>query len=232
MPTIDKKRVVNLLPVLALASVAPNAFPVAQLGIVPLHELAIYAILPAAALLVALAILGWKKGWTDINRVVLPGAMAGAIATLALEAVRYPGFLMGTMPGNLPDLMGVLLLNQFAEGPSTASTIAGNAYHAWNGSSFGIIFAALAQIGLARRTTTWTTAFGILIGLGFLVSPVVQSLGVGLFGVDFGWRFAATVLTAHAAFGLALASLLRKSESCLCALDRSQTAGFECQSCH
>ena len=40
------------------------------------------------------------------------------------------------------------------------------------------------------------------------LSPVVQALGVGLFGKDFGWHFAATVLTAHAAFGIALAGLL------------------------
>ena len=58
--------------------------------------------------------------------------------------------------------------------------------------------------------------YGILVGVGFLASPVVQSLGVGLFGVDFGWRFAATVLTAHAAFGFALSLLLRLRESCLC----------------
>ena len=47
-----------------------------------------------------------------------------------------------------------------------------------------------------------------LCSVGFLVSPVVRALGVGLFGKDFGWRFAATVLTAHAAFGIALAGLL------------------------
>lgn len=29
------------------------------------------------------------------------------------------------------------------------------------------------------------------MGVGFLVSPVVQGLGVGIFGVNFGWHFAA-----------------------------------------
>jgi hypothetical protein len=55
----------------------------------------------------------------------------------------------------------------------------------------------------------WGISYGILIGLGFLASPVVKSLGVGPFGVDFGWPFAAIVLTAHAAFGAALVLLLR-----------------------
>jgi hypothetical protein len=216
MPTIDWNRVLILLPVIGLATVAPNAFPAAQLGYASLHDLALYAIMPAAALLFTLAAFGWFKGWSDITKVILPGAMAGTIATLALEAVRYPGFRLGFMPGNLPQLMGVLLLDRFAEGPSTASTVAGFAYHAWNGASFGIVFAAMARIGLVHRTPAWATAYGILIGIGFLVSPVVQSLGVGLFGVDFGWQFTATVLTAHAAFGAALSVLQRMSESCLC----------------
>ena len=216
MPTINWKRGLVLLPVIGLAAVAPNAFPAAQLGYASLHDLALYAILPSLAALAGLATLSYFKGWRDIAAVIFSGAMAGAVATLALEGIRYPGFRLGYMPGNLPDLMGVLLLDRFAEGPSAASTLAGFAYHAWNGASFGIIFAAFSRIGFVRRTPAWTTVYGILIGIGFLVSPVVRSLGVGLFGADFGWPFAATVLTAHAAFGFALSSLLRMGESCLC----------------
>ena len=216
MPTINWNRGLVLLPVIGLAAVAPNAFPAAQLGYASLHDLALYAILPALVVLIALATLSLFKGWRDIAEVIFAGAMAGIVATVALEAIRYPGFRLGYMPGNLPELMGVLLLDRFAEGPSTASTLAGFAYHAWNGASFGIIFAALARIGFVRQTPAWTTAYGILVGIGFLASPVVQSLGVGLFGVDFGWHFAATVLTAHAAFGFALSFVLRMGESCLC----------------
>ncbi|MBI4907282.1 MAG: hypothetical protein HY820_26900 [Acidobacteria bacterium] len=215
MPDIQWNRAFSLLPVLALASVAPNAFPVAQLGYASLHDLALYAILPA--LLALLGIAAWSrwKGDATAAQVILSGAMAGALATMALEAVRYPGFRLGFMPGNLPELMGVLLLDQFAQGPSTASSIAGYAYHAWNGASFGIIFAALLQIGLVRRSTTWAVAYGLLVGAGFLASPVVQSLGGGPFGIEFGWQFAATVLTAHTAFGFALLLLLRAGESCV-----------------
>ena len=45
-----------------------------------------------------------------------------------------------------------------------------------------------------------------------MVSPVVKSLGIGFFGIDFkdGYQFALTVTFAHAAFGLALAFLLMK----------------------
>jgi len=100
--------------------------------------------------------------------------------------------------------MGVLLLDRFALGPSTLSDAAGFAYHAWNGASFGIVFTMLAK----GRSSWWAVPFGLLVGLGFLASPVVLALGVGPFGRDFGWQFAATVLAAHAAFGLALALLV------------------------
>jgi hypothetical protein len=79
----------------------------------------------------------------------------------------------------------------------------------------------LARFRLAHW---WVVPYGILLGVGFMMSPVVQGLGVGRFGVDFGWHFAATVLTAHLAFGAAMASLLvllglPASVDCGCAAD-------------
>ena len=183
-----------------LAAGGPMAFPLAQMGYAPLQRLAIVLILPSAGLLLALS--GLLR--SETGRALRRGLAAGAIATIALEAVRYTGFRLGFMPGNLPELMGVLLLNRFALGPSTASTLAGFAYHYWNGAAFGAIFAVLS-LGWPRW---WAVPYGVAIGIGFLASPVVQSLGVGLFGKDFGWRFAATVLTAHAAYGAVLGALL------------------------
>lgn len=192
------------LVLILLAAIAPNAFPAAQAGLGTLHDFGLYLIVPAALLLV----ISWawlrRTRWSEIADTALVGAIAGTLATLALEAVRYSGFKLGFMPGNLPELMGVLLLDRFASGPSTASTLAGFGYHFWNGACFGIIFA----LGRFKLSTRWAVPYGILLGIGFLVSPVVQGLGVGIFGVDFGWHFAATVLAAHLAFGIALAGLL------------------------
>ncbi len=136
--------ILTALAALGLASISPNAFPVAQAGYGPLHDFALHLILPAAALLAALYLVSRARGDHRNAGAILHGALAGLVATLALEAVRYPGFRLGFMPGNLPDLMGVLLLDRFAEGPSAGSTLAGYAYHFWNGISFGIIFAVLA----------------------------------------------------------------------------------------
>ena len=101
--------------------------------------------------------------------------------------------------------MGVLLLDRFALGPSLMSDVAGFAYHFWNGASCGMIFTLLLGVSSVRLAL----GYGLAIGVGFMTSPVVLSLGIGYFGRDFGWPFATTVLLAHAAFGVALGYVLR-----------------------
>jgi hypothetical protein len=204
MRTSDWRSLLLRMILIALASVAPTVFPLSQMGYGSFHDLALVLILPAAVLLALTVVVMATWGHSSLPGLVLTGAIAGAVATVALEAVRYPGFRLGFMPGNLPQLMGVLLLDRFAQGPSPASNLVGFAYHFWNGASFGIVFALLA----VGRSRWWAVPYGVAVGVGFLTSPVVLALGVGPFGRDFGWHFAATVLTAHVAFGLALAVLL------------------------
>lgn len=198
------KTLIVRLTLLLIAAAGPLAFPLSQLGYASLHRLALLLILPGALLLLVAWMIATSQGKYEVARIILWGVVSGAVATFALEAVRYPGFRVGFMPGNLPRLMGVLLLDRFALGPSTLSDLVGFAYHFWNGACFGVVFAVLGK----GRPVGWAIAYGLLVGFGFLVSPVVQALGVGLFGKDFGWHFAATVLTAHAAFGAALGSIL------------------------
>ena len=95
-------------------------------------------------------------------------------------------------------------------GPTAASTLGGFAYHFWNGACFGIIFA----LGRFNLPGWWAIPYGAAVGVGFLISPVVQGLGVGIFGVNFGWQYAATVLTAHLAFGAAMGAALRSHRGC------------------
>lgn len=191
-----------LVGVLLLASVGPVIFPAAQAGISSMTLLATRALLPAIAGLILLSVL-LRRSRRAISTSIVWGAAAGAIATLPLEMVRLIGFRYGYMPGNLPRLMGVLLLDQFAQGPSLTSDVLGWAYHFWNGASFGILFVVL--FGTRRL---WLAAlYGIVIGFGFMLSPVVRSLGVGFLGLEFSRGFPVTVLTAHLAFGGALGML-------------------------
>jgi hypothetical protein len=196
------KAIFLTLVTLGLASIGPLIFPIAQSGHGNLATLASYALIPSIVLLAAVAVFA-RRGNDWLSRTIVRGALAGAIATIALEVVRLIGFHFGYMPGNLPRLMGVLLLDRFAQGPSLSSDLAGWAYHFWNGASFGIIYSLL--LGTRRR---WVGAvFGFAIGIGFLVSPVVLSLGVGYFGFQYSYGFPITVSLAHLAFGASLGVL-------------------------
>jgi hypothetical protein len=198
---IPMRRVMVIAFIIALASIGPNIFPAAQAGYGSLHSFALELLLPSLALLV-LVIFFVRRPLPDIAVSVVWGALAGALATIPLEIIRWTGFHFGYMPGNLPQLMGVLLLDRFAEGPSLSSNIAGWAYHFWNGAAFGIIYV------LVFGTKRWTgILYGIVIGIVFMISPVVTSLGIGLFGLQFSYGFPITVIMAHVAFGAALEHL-------------------------
>jgi hypothetical protein len=206
------KRLMMIMLLVAAASVSPLIFPLAESGRGTMDVLAKFGLLPA--IVVMGVIWGLLRHADDaLARRVAVGLGAGAVATIALEAVRLPGFWLGFMPGNLPRLMGVLLLNQFATGPTIRSDVAGWAYHFWNGASFGLIYVLL--FGTCRR---WVGAlYGVFLGLGFMLSPVVSALGVGFFGLEFSKGFPATVTLAHAAFGTVLGWLTARwlgFESC------------------
>lgn len=201
---IEKLGIVLIL--LAAAAVAPNLFVIAQAGYAPLSELAVKFLIPSIIAIIFLYLFAHVRGFTDLTRQLHNGLLGGLIATVGLEVVRHVGFLMGGMPGEMPKLMGVLLLNRFALGPSFISNLAGWGYHFWNGAAFGIIYSLL--IGRGR---IWTgILYGLIIGVGFMVSPVVVALGVGRFGVDFGWGFPATVILAHLVFGILLGIYMYK----------------------
>jgi hypothetical protein len=193
------KSLLTVLALLGAASVSPLIFPIAQAGRSSMDVLGLYALLPSiAALFVLIGLL--HRFDRQLAKVATIGLGAGAIATFGLEVIRILGFRLGFMPGNLPRLMGVLLLNQFATGPTLMSDITGWAYHFWNGASFGVIYVLL--LGTCRR---WVgVLFGVLVGFGFMLSPVVWALGVGFVGLGFSKGFPVTVTLAHAAFGAIL----------------------------
>src|SRR6516164_4221482 len=190
------RRMMTILVLLAAASVSPLIFPLAQSRRSTMDALAKLALLPSIALIGL--ILGFLYRNDDpLARPIVVGLAAGAVATIALEGFRLPGFWLGLMPGNLPRLMGVLLLNQFATGPTLTSDIAGWAYHFWNGASFGLIYVLV--LGTCRRWLGFV--YGVFLGFGFMFSPVVSALGVGFLGLEFSKGFPVTVTLAHAAFG-------------------------------
>ena len=202
------KKLIILFILLLLAAISPNLFMAAQAGVASFSQLVLWFLFPSVALLVLVIIIAKYLKYRDVTQLALNGLLAGSLATIALEIFRETGFRLGAMPGDLPRLMGVLMLNQFATGPDIWSDLAGWAYHFWNGAIFGLIFSLL----LGKPKIWQGILYGLLIGIVFMISPVVKSLGIGLFGVDFkdGYQFALTVTIAHAAFGLCLSLLLMK----------------------
>jgi hypothetical protein len=196
------KSIIFLGFVVLSAGIGPLLFPAAMAGHGSLSNMATRFLLPSAVTLVVAAVVAYSLRLPPARLVVL-GAVAGVLATLPLEAVRLTGFHFNFMPGNLPRLMGVLLLDRFALGPSLASDIAGWTYHFWNGACFAILYVMI--FGTARR---WLAVlYGIVIGIGFMVSPVVTSLGIGKFGLEYSMGFPITVTLAHLAYGATLGIL-------------------------
>ncbi len=174
------KRMMTILMLLAAASVSPVIFPLAESGRSAMDVLAKFVLLPSIAVIGVTWGLLYRRD-DPLANLVAVGLAAGGVATIALEAIRLPGFWLGFMPGNLPRLMGVLLLDQFATGPTMASDIAGWTYHFWNGATFGLIYVTI--FGTCRR---WAgVVYGVLLGLGFMVSLAVSALGVGFLGLGF-----------------------------------------------
>ncbi len=192
--------------ILLMAAIGPNVFPVAQAGLANMFVLATRVLIPSVILLgLFLAIAAWR-GHRRLFRRTLAGGVAGLLATFGLEAFRATSFhVFEGMPGDLPRLMGVLLTDRFMLGPSTLSDALGFAYHFWNGACFGIIFTVI----LGRRSMAWAFSYGQLIGVGFLLSPVVASLGIGFMGKEMP-SMPVTVVLAHAAYGILLGWLTRR----------------------
>jgi hypothetical protein len=185
-----------------LAGAIPSLFVIAQGGYASLSDLGRFVLVPSVAALIAIYIYA-RRRLPSLASILLFGALSGFGATFGLELVREIGFHMGQMPGDMPKLLGVLLLDRFLEGPSPLSNLAGWGYHFTNGASFGIVLALV--LGKIR----WWGAliYAQLIAVGFMASPAVTALGIGRFGVDFGPGFAITVIVAHLAFGLILGIL-------------------------
>ncbi len=204
----EKMKLGLVLIVLLLAGIAPVLFPISQTGTEALSSLATKYLAPSAGLIFVITVVNYFVKYKKLNQQIYNGMLAGLVATIGLEIVREIGFRLGGMPGDMPKLMGVLLLNRFAEGPGFWSNVAGWAYHFWNGACFGIIFSLFFG-----RPKIWSgIVYGFFIGIGFMISPVTRTLGIGAFGFQFkdGYQFITTVTLAHIAFGSILGWMIYK----------------------
>lgn len=192
--------------VLLCAAVPPTIFPAAQGGYANMETLALWGWIPAVVVMAATVALAlWRNHRTLVNR-VWTGMVAGILATVGLEVVRITSFrVFSGMPGDLPKLLGLLLVNRFMLGPSAWSDVVGYVYHFWNGACFGIIFAVI----FGRIRFYWGILYGEVIGNGFLLSPAVKALGVGFFASNM-LSMQITVWVAHLFYGAILGWLCQR----------------------
>jgi hypothetical protein len=165
-------------------------------------DLGRWALIPSIAVVLFLSFWARIRGMSSLLNRIVAGAGAGLLATAGLEVVRSISFHYGGMPGNLPELLGVLLTNRIMDGPNVFSDLLGWGYHFWNGLCFGVIYTVL----LGRRRTWVGLGYGMLIGLVFLLSPAVRSQGIGFMGKDMP-AMPLTVAIAHGVFGTILGFL-------------------------
>lgn len=188
---------------------------IAENGNASLETLVLDVAIPAAGLIVLVAAASRLLGLRSLTRAILLGLLFGTLSTAALELVRNIGFYQfQAMPGQLPELMGVLITNRIMFGPDLASNLVGWLDHIWNGALFGVTFVLLVG-GSPRGRSHWYgvglgVVFGLVLGTGFLLSPVSRATGAGIFGSVLGAKYVVTVYLAHAAFGAALGWLTHR----------------------
>lgn len=205
MSDIDLEELAYSLLALGAAGVSPNLFWIAQAGYAPLSTLGISVLIPSVGILLAVLGLALLRHRGRLVNRILAGAAAGFVATVGLEVIRFTSFRFGGMPGSMPELLGVLMMNRFMQGPSVLSNVVGWSYHFWNGVTFGVVFTVL----LGRKPLGWALVFAELVGLGFLISPAVKAMGIGFMGLGMP-AMPVTVVVAHTVYGLILGPLSRR----------------------
>lgn len=211
-PGVSSGEVMLTLLAAVPAAVGPNILVVALTpGMPAMPTLVRWALLPSIALLVVVWALARRAGYTRLVNRIETGIWVGLVATAALDAFRLMSFSFGLLPGNLPRMFGVLILDQMAMGPSVTSDLVGSLYHVWVSACFGLAYAIL--IG---RTRWWGgLIWGLIIEVGMMTTPpMVVAMGTGYFGLAAGSGILNGVflgsLVPHITYGIALGLLLER----------------------
>lgn len=165
-----------------------------------------FVYLPALAILVAV-ILYSRQNYAGLYRLIIVGLGMGALATVALDAVREAGVIHGWLPGDSPVMFGRMATGS---GDFTAFYPVGLFVHYMNGASFGLVYAfVFGKRRTVRSAILWATAWALVLELGMMTLPPMAPM-VGLFGVRFAWPelFLLTLL-AHVFFGVTLGFLVQ-----------------------
>lgn len=174
------------------------------------HEFARFYIplvwIPALLALAAVWLYS-RKAYPDIARRILVGFAMGAVATIALDAIRQMGVIHGWLPGDTPEMFG-----KMATGSPNFATYwpAGLLVHVTNGADFGLFYAFVwGKRRSYRSAVLWATIWALIVELGMMTGPPMGPM-VGLFGYNFAWpQLFILTLVAHLFFGVTLGLLVQ-----------------------
>lgn len=194
------------------AAVGPNVLVVALTpGMPEMPALTRWALLPSVALLGLVWAIAARLRLARLNNRIWTGIWVGFGCTAALDVFRLISFSLGLLPGNMPRMFGVLILDQMALGPSTLSDIAGNLYHSWVSVCFGLTYTLLVG-----QTRWWGgLIWGLIIEVGMMTTPpMVVAMDTGYFGLKLGKGLLNGVflgsLIPHISYGIALGVLAER----------------------
>lgn len=194
------------------AAIGPNILVVALTpGMPGMPMLTRWVLLPSVLLLLVVWGAARVAGYERLTNRIWTGLWAGAVATAALDVFRLPSFTLGLLPGNLPRMFGVLILNTMATGPTPLSDFVGYVYHYWVSVCFGLTYALLVG-----QTRWWGgLIWGLIIEVGMMTTPpMVVAMDTGYFGLKLGHGILNGVfigsLIPHVSYGVFLGLLLER----------------------
>ena len=199
-----------VLTIVALicAAVGPNILVVALTpGMPPMHLLGKWVLIPSIIVLGITWLAASLHGDERLTNRIWSGLWIGIAATATLDVIRLTGFSLGLMPGNMPRMFGVLLLDRMALGPSPWSDFIGYVYHYWVSACFGLTYTLICG-----RTRWWVgLIWGLIIEVGMMTTPpMVVAMDTGFFGLKKGYGVLGVSLTAHVVYGIMLGLLLER----------------------
>jgi len=194
------------------AAIGPNVLVVALTpGMPGMPTLTRWLLIPSLIWLAVVWGLAVSLTYERVQNRIWTGLWVGASTTAALDVFRLTSFSLGLLPGNLPRMFGVLILDTMASGPTPLSDVVGSLYHYWVSACLGLAYALICG-----RTRWWGgLIWGLLIEVGMMTTPpMVIAMGSGYFGLNLGHGIMNGVflgsLVPHIAYGIALGLLLER----------------------
>ena len=222
----NKSELVLTILIIILSGTSASLLLIPPLGIIPYATFRDIAIIPSVIIIFVIGILSRSKFPRLSNRLFV-GMSAGAIASLALEAIRIPGYMFAKwMPmDSMISLPGLLLTEKITALSEVKQVImrsgvpmnlytapmdaflAGGLWHFWNGATFGIIYALLIGKGKWWYGLIWA----VIIEMVMMMAPYLIIMK-GPFGVEHmdGYNIFVLTLIAHLVFGAVLGIIVQK----------------------